>query len=47
MIFMTGPPLAAWNKEIMQDTYKAAITELREKVEKFAQQWPMPGLVDL
>ncbi|XP_018011114.1 serine hydroxymethyltransferase [Hyalella azteca] len=40
----SGPSLAAWNQTLQDAVYQAKLADIREKVETFAQAFPMPGL---
>ena len=43
----SGPKLADWKKELVKPENTAKITDLKNKVEKFALQFPLPGHDDI
>ncbi|KAF2354997.1 Pyridoxal phosphate-dependent transferase [Trinorchestia longiramus] len=40
----SGPALAAWNKVLQEDVHQTKVADIRARVEKFAESFPMPGL---
>ena len=43
----SGPPLVQWNKTLREDGFQKKVLAIREQVEAFAEQFPMPGNADL